>query len=90
MSHGKAQMPDSKSEYLPNPVEGWVTIEEAGKLVGRSHSVVRKWANQGKISCYRIGTSIIRIVNVDEVRRYSERTIRFNNRQPVDSDSRTN
>ena len=65
------------TDKLPNPVEGWVTLNEAGEIVNRDISTIRYWVKSGKISCYRIGSSVIRIVNVEEVKRYSEKAVRI-------------
>jgi excisionase family DNA binding protein len=70
-------MPDTKQQTLPNPVVGWTTIDEAAKIVERDHSTVRHWANGGKISCYRVGNTTIRLVNIDEVKAYSRKAIRI-------------
>lgn len=65
------------TEVLDNPVEGWVTLKEAGEIIDRDISTVRYWANSGKITCYRVGTSSIRIVNVQEVKAYSKQSYRL-------------
>lgn len=66
-----------------NPAEGWVTLNEAGKIVNRDMSTIRYWADNDKIRSYRIGNSGIRIVNVEEVKAYSEYAARlvFANRE---------
>jgi len=53
-----------------NPFEGWTVLEEAASLVGRDYKTIRSWANNGFITCYRVGQKI-RLVNVEEVRRFS-------------------
>lgn len=63
---------------LHNPFEGWVTIKEASNIVNRDHSTVRYWAETGKITCYRIGTGAVRVVNVEEVKEYSKSANRYN------------
>lgn len=60
-----------------NPVEGWVTLNEAGQIVNRDMSTIRYWADKGKIRSYHIGSSAIRIVNVEEVLAYSEKAARL-------------
>lgn len=65
-------MQDTMSEILTNPVEGWVTMKEAGRIINRDTSTVRYWADTGRIACYHVGNSHIRIVNVKQVKEYSE------------------
>jgi hypothetical protein len=64
------------TKALDNPFEGWVTLKEAGEIVNRDHSTVRYWADTGKITCYRIGTGSVRVVNVEEVQEYSNQSYR--------------
>ena len=71
-------MPGTMTEVLDNPFEGWVTIKEAGEIVNRDHTTIRYWVETGKITCYRIGTGAVRVVNVEEVREYSEQANRLN------------
>ena len=66
-------MPATMSEILENPVEGWVTMKEAGKIVNRETATIRYWANTGKIASFNVGSSPIRIVNVEQVKEYSEK-----------------
>lgn len=54
-----------------NPFEGWTTIEEAADIIGRTKGTIRFWANKGKIESHYVGRKM-RVVNVDEVRQYSE------------------
>ena len=61
----------STTHVLDNPVDGWVTLKEAGEIVNRDISTIRYWVNNNKLACYRIGTSSVRIVNVEEVKEYS-------------------
>ncbi|RMG74261.1 MAG: DNA-binding protein [Chloroflexi bacterium] len=70
-------MPSTMTEVFDNPFEGWVTIKEAGEIVNRDHSTVRYWAETGKITCYRIGTGAVRVVNVEEVKEYSKQAKRL-------------
>lgn len=35
--------------------EQWVTVEEAGELLGRSVATVRRWASQGKLESKKVG-----------------------------------
>ena len=60
------------TEVFENPVKGWVTMKEAGRIIDRDTSTIRYWAETGKIACFNIGTSNIRIVNVEQVKEYSE------------------
>lgn len=61
----------STTSVLDNPVDGWVTLKEAGEIVNRDISTIRYWVNNNKLACYRIGTSSVRIVNIEEVKEYS-------------------
>ena len=49
-------MAENRNQFLPNPFEGWVTIDEAAKIVSRPDTTVRTWANEGKITNYHLGT----------------------------------
>lgn len=64
-------MPSKMTEVFENPVKGWVTMKEAGRIIDRDTSTIRYWAETGKIACFNIGTSNIRIVNVEQVKEYS-------------------
>ena len=70
-------MPSTTTKVFENPFDGWVTIKEAGEIVNRDHSTVRYWAETGKITCYRIGTGAVRVVNVLEVKEYSKQANRL-------------
>ncbi len=61
------------TEVLDNPFEGWVTFKEAGEIVNRNHSTVRYWAETGKIKSHPIGSSGLRLVNIEEVKEYSSK-----------------
>lgn len=67
----------TKEKALDNPVEGWVTLNEASEIVNRDISTIRYWVSKDKIRCYRVGTSAIKIVNVAEVVAYSEQATRL-------------
>lgn len=69
-------MPSTMARVLDNPFEGWVTLKEAGEIVNRDHSTIRYWADTGKITCFRIGTGSVRVVNVEEVQEYSNQSYR--------------
>jgi len=58
---------------VDNPVDGWVTMKEAGRIIDRDTSTIRYWAENGKIACFNVGTSNIRIVNVEQVKEYSSK-----------------
>lgn len=60
-----------------NPFEGWVTLEEAGRIVNRDHSTIRFWADNNRIAAFRIGNSRVRVVNIEQVKQYSERATRI-------------
>ena len=60
------------NEVIENPVEGWVTMKEMGRIINRDTSTIRYWADTGKIASFNVGTSHIRIVNVEQVKEYSE------------------
>jgi excisionase family DNA binding protein len=77
-------MLDKQDSGQKNPFEGWVTIEEAAKKVDRPTETVRRWANDGKIEAFNIGESWIRVVNVEEVRRFSEKAPRLRRRREAD------
>lgn len=55
---------------IDNPFEGWTTIEDAADMVGRDHSTLRYWADNGKIACFPVGRKM-RVVNIEEVKAYS-------------------
>lgn len=65
------------AEVLDNPFEGWVTLDEASRIVNRDHSTIRFWADTDRITAYRIGNSRVRVVNVEEVKEYSEQATRI-------------
>ena len=69
-------MPNT-AKLRESPFEGWTTMDEAAKIVERDHSTIRYWADNGKIACYRIGNSRVRVVNVDEVKEYSAQANRL-------------
>lgn len=52
-----------------NPFAGWTTIEDAAAMVGRDHSLLRKWANDGLIAAYPVGRKV-RLVNIEEVKAF--------------------
>ena len=54
-----------------NPFEGWVTLQEAARMLGREHSTLRYWANKGYIRIHQIGKRV-KVVNFAEVKAYSE------------------
>ncbi len=54
-----------------NPFAGWTTIEDAAAMVGRDHSLIRKWANDGSIASYPVGRKV-RVVNIEEVKAYDQ------------------
>jgi hypothetical protein len=60
------------ARVLDNPFEGWTTIEEAAQLIGREKATIRGWANKGWVSCFYVGRKV-RVVNIDEVREFSEK-----------------
>ena len=64
---GMTQTTDTKV----NPFVGWTTIEDAASMVGRDHSLVRKWANDGVIASYPVGRKV-RVVNIEEVKAYDQ------------------
>jgi len=66
-------MSSNTKDELANPIEGWVTMKEAGEIIDREAATVRYWAETGKIVSYHVGTSNIRIVNVAQVKEYSEK-----------------
>lgn len=78
-------MLDKQNNEPKNPFEGWVTIEEAAKTVDRPTETVRRWANDGKIEAFNIGESWIRVVNVEEVRMYSEKAPRLRRRRKTNA-----
>lgn len=85
---------DILEKDLPNPVEGWVTIDEASKLVGYSQTAVTYWADQGYITAYLVGQRT-RIVNVEQVKAYARlrRTTRRLNKyagKPIKRDKNGN
>jgi hypothetical protein len=53
-----------------NPFTGWTTIEEAADIIDRDRSVIRYWADIGKIECYPVGRKMS-LVNIEEVKAYS-------------------
>ena len=67
-----------EQEALDNPFEGWVTINEASDAVNRNHATVRYWIETGKIAGHPIGSSGLRVVNLEEVKAYSEQALRLN------------
>ncbi len=61
----------SKPEQtIENPFAGWTTIEEAADMINRDRSVIRYWADIGKIACFPVGRKMS-LVNIDEVKAYS-------------------
>jgi hypothetical protein len=66
-------MQSTMIEIFENPVDGWVTMKEAGRIIDRDTSTIRYWAENGKIACFNVGTSNIRIVNVEQVKEYSSK-----------------
>lgn len=61
-----------------NPFEGWVTVKQASDIVNRNHATIRYWIDTGKIISYPIGEKGLRVVNIEEVKRYSEKANRLN------------
>lgn len=59
------------TETKPNPFAGWTTIEDAASMVGRDHSMLRKWANNGLIAAYPVGRKV-RLVNIEEVKAFDQ------------------
>ncbi len=58
---------------LENPVEGWVTIQEAADIIGFSGNAVSYWADQEYITAFPIGTTRkIRIVFLEQVKAFAE------------------
>lgn len=56
---------------IPNPIDGWVTIDEASKIVDYSLTAVAYWAEQGYINSYQVGQRT-RIVFLEQVKAYAE------------------
>jgi hypothetical protein len=63
---------DSPQINDKNPFEGWSTLSDAARKVGRNPSTVRLWMTRGLIKSYIVGNSVI-LVNIDEVRAMSEK-----------------
>jgi hypothetical protein len=55
-----------------NPFEGWSTLTDAARKIGRDPSTVRVWTKRGWITSHIVGNSVI-MVKIDEVREYSEK-----------------
>ena len=68
----KTGMTSTIKEPVDNPFDGWFTFQEAGEIVNRNHATIRYWAETGKITSYPVGTKGMRLVQIDEVREYSE------------------
>lgn len=58
-------------EQIPNPIEGWVTIDEAARVVGFTGPAVRYWADQGYITSYPVG-QVARIVYLEQVKAFAD------------------
>jgi predicted site-specific integrase-resolvase len=54
-----------------NPFEGWTTLQEAARLLGRDGAILRYWAKKGYIQCYEVAPKV-RLVNFEEVRAYAQ------------------
>lgn len=73
-------MPETETteeKALDNPFEGWVTVKEASELVNRNHATIRYWIETGKLTSYPIGGKGLRVVNLEEVREYSDQANRL-------------
>ena len=55
----------------------WTTMKDAANIVGRDHSTIRYWADNGKIRSFNLGSSNVRVVNIKEVQEYSEQANRL-------------
>jgi hypothetical protein len=53
-----------------NPFEGWTTIEDAARIIGRSKAIISQWANKGFITSHTVGQKM-RVVNIEEVQAYA-------------------
>lgn len=62
---------DILEKDLPNPTDGWVTVDEASKLVEFSVTSVMYWAEQGYINAYHVGQRT-RIVNLEQVQAFAQ------------------
>ena len=74
---GKIWVQNAMSETQENPFDGWVTIQEAADIVNRNQATVRYWARMGRITAYPIGSRGLQVVNVEEVKEYSEQAQRL-------------
>jgi len=74
---GKIWVQNAMSEIQENPFDGWVTMQEAGEIVNRNQATIRYWATMGRITAHPIGTRGLQVVNVEEVKEYSEQAQRL-------------
>lgn len=69
--------PRDNSEAMQDFFSQWTTMKHAAHIVGRDHSTIRFWADRGRITVYYLGVDGKRVVNIEEVKAYSEQANRL-------------
>jgi predicted site-specific integrase-resolvase len=55
-----------------NPFEGWTSIPEAARQLGRDRTVIYYWVRKGYIRSFEVAPKVI-LINLEEVRDYANR-----------------